>query len=81
VSDILPWPPWAGPPLPPPEETERPVLHLQSWVRLPSVWIEERGLTKFAWARGTGGDNIAALMALAVIAHHADQEAGACRLT
>jgi hypothetical protein len=83
VSDIL-RPPWAGPWIsssPIPEVPERAPLHLQAWVRLPNSWIEERGLTRFAWARGSGADNIAALMALMVIAHFANQETGAARLT
>jgi hypothetical protein len=55
--------------------------NLLPWVRLPSQWIEEYGLVQFRWEQGKGADLIAALMALAVIAHHADQETGSVRLT
>jgi hypothetical protein len=52
------------------------------WVRLPTTWIERGGLRQLVWAdEGVGADNIAALMTLALIAHHADQEAGTTRLT
>jgi hypothetical protein len=52
------------------------------WVRLPSAWINQRGLTSFRWENGGGGaDRTAALMALTVIAHRADQENGRARVT
>jgi hypothetical protein len=51
------------------------------WVKLPCQWIEKRGLKDFRWARGEGADNIAALMALTVIAHQADQKSGIARVT
>lgn len=81
MSDILQA--LAGPVGPPtaPETPEREALHLQAWVRLPTGWIEDKGLINLAWARGSGADNIAALMALIVIAHLADQETGAARMT
>jgi DNA-binding transcriptional ArsR family regulator len=49
---------------------------MRDWVRLPSGWIEERGLRELQWTRSetTGSDNAAALMVLAPIAHHADEE-------
>jgi hypothetical protein len=73
------FPPWAQPGSG--IEPERELSHLQAWVRLPTAWIEARGLLDFVWARGAGSDNIAALMTLAVIAHHANQETGSVRLT
>lgn len=54
---------------------------LPKWVRLPSAWIEEGGLKEFKWDRGEGADNIAALMALTVIAHHSDVETGLASVT
>src|SRR3954463_5982005 len=51
----------------------------RDWVRLPSTWIEAGGLRQLRWG-SAGADNIAALLGLAVIAHHADNE-GAARLT
>lgn len=57
-------------------------MALPDWVRLPSAWIEANGLQKFRWAGdGKGSDNTAALMTLAVIAHHANGESGVARLT
>ena len=54
----------------------------RDWVRLPSTWIDERGLAGLSWkAGGAGSDNTAALMALTAIAHAADQETGIARLT
>ena len=55
-------------------------MAIQKWVHLPSAWIEEHGLKKFQWKEG-GSDNTVALMALVVIAHHADQETGLAKLT
>jgi DNA-binding transcriptional ArsR family regulator/predicted transcriptional regulator len=56
---------------------------LQAWARLPSKWIHEGGLKSLTWggADGEGSSNIAALMTLAAIAHHADGESGIARLT
>ena len=54
----------------------------QQWVRLPSAWIRQGHLKSLRWGNsGTGSDNVAALMALAAIAHHADQETGIARIT
>jgi len=50
------------------------------WTRLPSAWIEMRGLLNFRW-KSDGADGLAALMALLVIAHHTDAETGIARLT
>jgi hypothetical protein len=54
---------------------------LPRFVRLPNRWIEEGGLKALHWDAGEGADAIAGLMALAVIAHHADPETGDARLT
>lgn len=51
------------------------------WVRLPTHWIEQGGLKQFRWVGRTGSDHVAALMVLAPIAHHADQETGSARVT
>jgi DNA-binding transcriptional ArsR family regulator len=53
---------------------------LPPWTKLPSAWIEKGGLREFRWD-GKGADNIAALMTLAVIAHHIELETGIARLT
>lgn len=52
------------------------------WVKLPSSWINQKGLVSFRWGYGgAGADNIAALMLLTVIAHDADQGTGCARVT
>lgn len=54
------------------------------WAKLPSAWIEAGGLQAFRWSAkggGANGDNIAALMTLIVLAHHADEQAGDVKLT
>lgn len=59
----------------------------REWVQLPSWWIMEQGLAQFRWERREGegegerADNTAALMALIVIAHHAEPQTGLARLT
>lgn len=50
------------------------------WVRLPTAWVQARGLRQFRWGE-SGGTEIAALMVLMVIAHHADQDDGSAKLT
>ena len=52
---------------------------VREWVRLPSTWIEAGGLREFRWRPG-GADNVAALLALSVIAHNAD-DTGTARAT
>jgi DNA-binding transcriptional ArsR family regulator len=43
------------------------------WVRLPTNWIvEQSGLLNFRWQKDKGANNVAALMTLIVLAHHAD---------
>jgi hypothetical protein len=55
---------------------------MHRWVRLPSNWINQGGLKELRWGReGSGSDNIAALMALIAILHHADQQDGIAKLT
>lgn len=48
---------------------------------MPSEWIGTGGLKQFTWAYGCGGNNIAALMMLAPLLHHADRTTGTGRLT
>lgn len=47
-------------------------VKMMPWVRLPSKWIEGRGLRDFGWGRGEGANNTAALMVLAALAHQTD---------
>jgi len=57
-------------------------MAVKAWVRLPSNWIRNGGLTALRWQNGgAGADNIAALLALAPIAHLADEETGIARAT
>jgi DNA-binding transcriptional ArsR family regulator len=45
------------------------------WVRLPTNWIvQEKGLLNFRWQKDKGANNVAALMTLIVLAHHADDD-------
>ena len=56
-------------------------MALREWVRLPTDWIQEKGLRGLRWAKGDGSDQAAALMVLMPIAHHADDPTGAAKLT
>jgi len=58
-------------------------MALMDWVKLPTKWItaEEGGLRELRWTTEHGANNLAALMLLIVIAHHADAELGTVRLT
>jgi hypothetical protein len=51
---------------------------MRDWVRLPSGWIKEGGLRGLRWTgvetETHGADNVAALMVLLPLAHHADEE-------
>jgi hypothetical protein len=49
-------------------------MAMRDWVRLPSRWIEDGGLSDLEWGVGkpSGSDYTAALMVLAPLAHHAD---------
>jgi len=53
---------------------------LPQFVKLPSRWIEKGGLKQFAWGK-KGGDEIAALIVLTVIAHHIDRDTGIARIS
>jgi DNA-binding transcriptional ArsR family regulator len=54
---------------------------LPRWIKLPSKWIEGKGLRAFRWSPGQGANNLAALMGLTAISHHIDGEDGIARLT
>ena len=55
---------------------------IDEWVRLPSRWINDKGLGYFSWkAGGEGSAHTAALMALTAIAHGAIPETGLTRGT
>ncbi len=57
-------------------------MKLSPWVKLPTVWIEEKGLNNYQWGRdGQGSTAIAGLMTLIVLAQHADPETGTAKLT
>lgn len=56
-------------------------MALREWVRVPTDWIDEGGLKRLLWIQGEGSDNVAALMSLTVIAHHADENTGLARIT
>ena len=53
----------------------------RDWVRLPTRWISDGRSKEFRWVAGEGSNAVAALMLLAVIAHHADGDTGATFLT
>lgn len=54
---------------------------LPEWTKLPTQWVEDKGLCGFRWAGGHGSDYQAALMALTVIANHSDPETAIAHLT
>jgi hypothetical protein len=57
-------------------------MAFREWVRLPTDWImQDEGLRRLRWTQDTGSNNVAALMSLAVIAHHAEDESGNAKLT
>ena len=56
-------------------KVKRPVF-----VKLPVRWIDAGGLKVFKWRQG-GSDETAALMLLAVFAHHMDPDDGSVKLT
>lgn len=47
---------------------------MKNWKKLPTRWIEDRGLVKLRWRAGEGSSNIAALMLLAVIGHNFEED-------
>lgn len=53
---------------------------MKQWVKLPTGWINEGGLQQFLWKKEIGANNVAALMSLMVLGHHAN-EAGIVTLT
>ncbi len=54
---------------------------LKNWTKLPTNWIEDRGLVAIKWGKGEGSSNIAALMLLAVIGHYFDEDALSSEVT
>ena len=56
-------------------------MQLDTWVKLPTAWIESGGLRSFHWRQSEGSSGAAGLMVLMVLAHHADQQTGVVRLT
>lgn len=53
---------------------------LLQFQKLPSRWIDAGGLKQFVWGP-SGGNEIAALIVLAVIAHHVERDSGKARLS
>lgn len=54
----------------------------QQWMKLPNVWIENKGLREFRWGRdGIGSTNVASLMLLITLTHHINPETGYVRMT
>ncbi|WP_237064663.1 hypothetical protein [Loktanella sp. M215] len=51
-------------------------MNMRQWVKLPSAWMEEGGLSAFKWRAEAGASETAALMVLMAIAHRADLERG-----
>lgn len=56
-------------------------MRMKDWVRFPTGWIQDGGLKEFRWMGKEGSAGIAALVVLAVIAHHADPDTGTSLLT
>ena len=57
-------------------------MRLRFWVKLPTAWIEARGLRAFRWGRrGSGSAGIAGLMVLTVLGHRAEPDSGEVRAT
>lgn len=57
------------------------MIKLRPWVRLPTGWIKDEGLRAFRWTKGEGAAHAAALLVLAPLAHHANDETGESRVT
>ena len=56
-------------------------MPMPSWVIFPSGWVRNGGLQRFRWNPSSGSTATAALMLLAVIAHHADPITGKATIT
>jgi len=56
-------------------------MRLQSWVKLPTKWIQDTGLKQFVWKQGEGSDNVAALLLLFPLAHYTMPDSGVAKLT
>ncbi len=56
-------------------------MAMKDWVKLPTTWIQNKGLTAFRWTAASGSDQAAALMVLVAMAHHADETKGTVHLT
>lgn len=57
-------------------------MKFRSWVKLPTAWIEARGLRSFRWGRhGSGSSGISGLMVLMALGHRADADTGEVRAT
>lgn len=56
-------------------------MSMRKWVKLPSAWMEEGGLSHFKWRAETGASQTAALMVLMSVAHRADLASGLARIT
>ena len=54
---------------------------LLPWVMMPNEWINDGRLKQFSWNRAEGSNNVAALMVLAPMLHHAERTSGLGRLT
>lgn len=55
-------------------------MAMKAWVQFPTGWIANGGLKPFRWEKEKGANNVAALMSLMVLGHHAN-EAGIVTLT
>lgn len=53
----------------------------QSFIKMPNQWIEDNGLCRFKWIKGSGANHLAALITFAPILHHMDKVTGTTRLT
>jgi hypothetical protein len=57
-------------------------MRRNDWVKLPTNWIQkDGGLKRLGWNSTRRSDNIAALMVLIALAHHADQDNGIAKIT
>lgn len=54
---------------------------MRDWVKMPSLWIEQCGLTSFNWKPKQGPNNIAALMVYISALHRMDSSTGELHAT